>query len=87
MKRNLFTEFNSISNQDDNVKKETVEDIMNSQSVLNESKPMESVKEDQKSNILDCMSPLRESLKYNVSISNSLTPTPLKNNGYYEAKD
>jgi hypothetical protein len=87
LKRNLFTEFNSISNADENVKKETVEENTISQNALNESKSLSIAKEELKSNILGCMSPMQESLKYNVSVSNSLTPTPLKGNAYYDGKD
>ena len=87
LKRNLFTEFNSISNIEEHVKKDTVEENSNSQNISNDSKQFLSIKEEQKSNILGCMSPMQDSVKYNASINNSLTPTPLKPNGYYDGKD
>lgn len=33
LKRNLFTEFNSISNFDENIKKDTIEEASNSQNI------------------------------------------------------
>jgi len=88
LKRNLFTEFNSISNIDDNIKKDTVDEIANSSIVMHESKPVSPIKEEQKSNLLEWMSPIHNySLKYHHSIGNSLTPTPIKVSGFYENKE
>ena len=87
LKRNLFTEFNSISNIEEQAKKDTVEEISNSQNILNDTKQFLNIKQEFKGNILECMSPIQDSVKYNTSINNSLTPTPLKPNGYYDGKD
>lgn len=43
--------------------------------------------EEHKNNLLECMSPIQDHSKYNISICNSLTPTPLKGNGYYDGKE
>lgn len=88
LKRNLFNVFNNLSNNDENLKKDTIDEITNSQVALEDVKQLSSWKEEQKINMLECMSPLHhDSLKYHPSLVNSLTPTPLKRNGFYESKD
>ena len=87
LKRNLFSEFNSISPGEDNVKKDTVDEIANPAKAINELKSPQ-IKQEQKPSILDCVTPIKgEGLKYEGSLLNSMTPTPLKGNGYYDGKD
>lgn len=87
LKRNLFSEFNSISPVDENNKKDTVDEIANPAKAINELKSPQ-VKQEHKTSILDGISPMKfEPTKFEGLLPNSLMATPLKDNGYHDSKD
>jgi hypothetical protein len=85
LKRNLFDEFKNISNNEDNMKKETVEEILGtpSKSQWNKNTPVKEIKH----SLLDWMSPPpKEGPKFENPLLNSITPTPVKGNCEFDQK-
>lgn len=86
LKRNLFSEFNNISNADDSMKKETLEEQNEEKSPKRDIKSTP-IKEEVKHSLLEFMSPPpQDPGRFDGSLINCMTPTPLKANNYDEVR-